>query len=158
MALSDCPPISVPVDWGNVMLTTLHVLFVGAWIGTVLVEALFERALLGQGRDKELILARLHWKVDKLVELPLLIAVAVSGVKLLQNGPLDNLLRTKLVCAILAISANLYCIWLVRLRLRAAEAGAWETFDQIDRRQHMVGAIVLAGLLAAAGLGAYRLT
>ncbi|NBW75277.1 MAG: hypothetical protein EBR34_05690 [Sphingomonadaceae bacterium] len=139
-------------------LPTFHALLVGAWIGIVLIEALFERALRGQGRDKELLLARLHWKVDKVVELPLLIAVVVSGAKLLQGVPLDGLLRAKLACAALAVFANLYCIWLVKLRLKMAEAGAWELFAMIDRRQHVVGAVVLAALLAAAGLGLYRLT
>ena len=88
------------------MLAALHMLFAGAWIGTVLVEALFERALLGLGRDKELILARLHWKVDKLVELPLLLATVISGARLLRNVPLDGLLRGKLACAALAMFAG----------------------------------------------------
>ena len=135
------------------MLIALHLLAAGAWIGTVLVEALFERALLGQGREQELILARLHWKVDKLVELPLLLVVIASGAKLLRDVPLDGMLRAKLACAALAVFANLYCIWLVRLRLKMAEAGAWDLFAMIDRRQHQIGALVLAGLLGAAALG-----
>ena len=100
----------------------------------------------------ELALARLHWQVDKLVELPLLIAVVASGAKLLRDVQLDGLLRAKLACAALAVFANLYCIWLVRLRLKVAEAGAWELFAMIDRRQHQIGALVLIGLLGAAGL------
>lgn len=138
------------------MLLTLHLLAAGAWIGTVLVEALFERALLGRGREQELILARLHWNVDKLVELPLLIVTLASGIKLLNEVPLDTMLRAKLACAALAIFANLYCIWLVRLRLKVAEAGAWELFAIIDKRQHQVGALVMLGLLGAAGLGMAR--
>lgn len=138
------------------MLLTLHLLAAGVWIGTVLVEALFERALLGKGREQELILARLHWKVDKLVELPLLIVTLASGIKLLNQVPLDTMLRAKLACAALAIFANLYCIWLVRLRLKVAEAGAWELFAIIDKHQHQVGALVLLGLLGAAGLGMAR--
>lgn len=135
------------------MLVALHLLAAGAWIGCALVEALFERALLGQGREQELILARLHWKVDKLVELPLLLLVIASGAKLLRDVPLDGMLRAKLACAALAVFANLYCIWLVRLRLKMAEAGAWDLFAMIDRRQHQIGALVLAGLLGAAALG-----
>lgn len=138
------------------MLAALHMLFAGAWIGTVLVEALFERALLGQGRGPELTLARLHWQVDKLIELPLLIATVVSGARLLRDMPLDGLLRAKLACAALAVFANLYCIWLVRLRLRMAEAGAWDLFAMIDKRQHQIGALVLIGLLGAAALGTVR--
>jgi hypothetical protein len=34
-----------------------------------------------------------------------------------------------------------------------AEAGAWELFAMIDKRQHQIGALVLLGLLGAAGLG-----
>ena len=135
------------------MLATLHAILAGAWIGTVLVEALFERALLGQGRDKELILARLHWKVDLVVELPLLIAVAVSGAALLGQMPSGGLFAAKLACAAVAIIANLYCIWLVKVRLERAEAGDWAGFEQVDHRQHQFGALVLLGLLGAAGLG-----
>ncbi|WP_088307645.1 hypothetical protein [Novosphingobium sp. B 225] len=137
----------------NSALPGLHAILAGAWIGTVLVEALFERALLGQGRDKELLLARLHWKVDKWVELPLLIAVVVSGTRLLRDMPMDGLLRAKLACAALAVFANLYCIVLVRIRLRMAEAGQWALFEMVDKRQHLFGAVVLIGLLGAAGLG-----
>ena len=135
------------------MVQILHLLAVGAWIATVLVEALFERALLGQGRDKELILAKLHWKVDKLIELPLLVVVVASGATLLGNIPLDGLFMAKLACAGLAIGANLYCVRLVKLRLNLAEAGAWDEFTNVDKRQHQFGALVLLGLLGAAGLG-----
>ncbi len=136
----------------NPALPGLHAILAGAWIGCVLVEALFERALLGQGRDKELLLARLHWKVDKWVELPLLIAVVVTGAKVLRGVEMDTMLRAKLACAALAIFANLYCIVLVRIRLRMAEAGQWALFEMVDRRQHLFGAVVLIGLLGAAGL------
>lgn len=134
------------------MIAMLHAVLAGAWIGCVLVEALVERALLGQGRDKDLLLARLHWKIDKAVELPLLGGVIATGAKLLPGVPMDGLFKAKLACAALAIFANLYCAVLVRLRLRMAEAGAWELFAMVDRRQHQVGALVLLGLLGAGGL------
>jgi len=135
------------------MLIYFHLLLVGAWIGTVLVEALFERALLGQGRDKELILARLHWKVDKLVEFPLLVLVAATGAAMLGQMLPGGLFHAKLACAAVAILTNLYCIWLVKVRLDHAEAGDWAGFERVDRRQHQFGAVVLLGLLGAVGLG-----
>jgi hypothetical protein len=52
------------------LLLPLHLLFVGLWLGSVLTEALFERALLGQGRPAELILTRLHIRVDLAIEIP----------------------------------------------------------------------------------------
>jgi hypothetical protein len=142
------------------MLLPLHALLAGAWIGCVLVEALFERALLGQGRDKDLLCARLHWKVDKLVEGPLLVAVAITG--FLNARPIhqadagDALLHTKVALGVIAILANIWCIWLVKIRLRHAEAGDWEAFERVDHRQHQWGAVVLIGLLGAAGLGLWR--
>ena len=47
------------------VLLTCHLLSVGLWLGCVLTEALFERALLGQGPQAELTLAKLHWRVDQ---------------------------------------------------------------------------------------------
>lgn len=135
----------------------IHGLLAGAWIGCVLVEALFERALLGLGRDNELILARLHWKVDLFIEGPLLVAVAITGLVLVwpihQAHAGGTLLHTKLAFAVIAILANLRCIWLVKLRLGHAEAGRWEEFERADHSQHRWGALVLLGLLGAATLG-----
>lgn len=135
------------------MNPSLHALLAGAWIGCVLVEALFERALLGQGRDKELILARLHWKVDLWVEGPLLLAVMLTGGMMVHLYPIDGLLMAKLACAAVAILANIWCIWLVRVRLAHAEAGDWAAFERFDHSQHKWGALVLLGLLGAAVLG-----
>ena len=135
------------------MNPSLHALLAGAWIGCVLVEALFERALLGQGRDKELILARLHWKVDLWVEGPLLLAVMLTGGMMVHLYPIDGLLMAKLACAAVAILANIWCIWLVRVRLAHAEAGDWTAFERVDHSQHKWGALVLLGLLGAAVLG-----
>ena len=135
------------------MILAVHLVLVGAWLGAVLVAALAERALLGQGREQDLLLARLRWKIDRLVALPLLLAVIATGARLLPAAPGDPWFKAKLACGALAIFANLYCIWLVRLRLRMAEAGAWDLFAIIARRQHQVGAVVLIALLAAMGLG-----
>lgn len=135
------------------MAPGLHALLAGAWIGCVLVEALFERALLGKGREQELILARLHWKVDLLVEAPLLLAVAVTGALNFAGRPVDALLGAKLAFAAVAILANLYCIWLVKVRLDRAEAGDWAGFEKADHIQHKAGALVLLALLGAAGIG-----
>ena len=134
----------------------IHALLAGAWIGCVLVEALFERALLGSGRDKELILARLHRKVDLYIEGPLLAGVVVTGAMMVSMMPIDGLLKAKLAFAVTAILANIWCIWLVRLRLGHAEAGRWEEFERVDHSQHRWGAVVMIGLLGAATIGLWR--
>lgn len=136
-------------------LLPLHLVCVGVWLGCVLTEALFERALLGQGRAFELVLVALHKKVDLFIEVPAFVGVLVTGALMLHGAPPSNLLHAKAGLGILAIAANAYCVWLVFRRGAAAQAGDWETFARIDHAQHKWGAVVLICILAALGLGFY---
>ena len=117
------------------LLLPLHLTFVGLWLGCVVTEALFERALLGQGRDKELILAALHKRVDVFIEIPAFALVLATGALLL------------------AIAANIYCVSLVFHRHRHALRGDWPAFERADHLQHKIGAVVLLGILGALGPG-----
>jgi hypothetical protein len=63
------------------MRTTLiaaHATFAAVWLGCILTEALFERALLAKGRDSQLTLAHLHVRVDKVIEIPAIFGVLLS--------------------------------------------------------------------------------
>lgn len=137
------------------ILLTLHLIFVGLWLGCVLTEALFERALLGQGRDKERILSALHKRVDVFIEIPAFTLVLVTGVLLLAHAPASALLHAKLAFAALAIGANVYCVHLVFKRHRLAAQGDWPAFESVDHLQHRMGAVVLLGMLVALSLGLY---
>lgn len=136
-------------------LLPIHLAFVGIWLGCVLTEALFERALLGQGRAQEMILARLHKRVDLFVEIPAFVVVLVTGALMLLNASASPLLHTKIGLGLLAIVANVYCVGLVFRRERAALGGNWERFAQLDHLQHKVGAIVLVSMVLALGIGVY---
>ena len=136
-------------------LLLIHLVFVGVWLGCVITEALFERALLGQGRAQELILVALHKRVDFLLEIPAFLIVMVTGGMLLAGAPPSPLLHLKIGLGLLAISANIYCVLLVLRRARAANAGRWDEFARLDHLQHRFGAVVLLGILAALGLGGY---
>jgi hypothetical protein len=135
------------------VLLPVHLTSVGLWLGCVLTEALFERALLGHGRDKELILARLHKQVDLFVEIPAIVLVLLTGVALLTTAPAHSLLHVKIGFALLAIVANAYCVHLVFRREQFASSGQWDEFDAADNAQHKFGAIVLLGILMALTLG-----
>jgi uncharacterized membrane protein len=137
------------------ILLPIHLAFAGIWLGCVLTEALFERALLGQGRAQELILAALHKRVDLIVEIPAFLAVLVTGVLMLGSAAPSSALHVKIGFGLLAIIANVYCVWLVFRRFRAAAENDWEKFSSIDHRQHQWGAVVLAGIIAALGIGIY---
>lgn len=128
-------------------------MFVGIWLGCVLTEALFERALLGKGRAQELILVALHKRVDLFIEIPAFMIVLVTGGLMLAGVSPGTGLRVKIALGLLAIAANVYCVWLVFRRARAAECDDWETFTALDHLQHKFGAVVLLGILTALGLG-----
>ncbi|MDR1967844.1 MAG: hypothetical protein LBQ32_04000 [Burkholderiaceae bacterium] len=133
----------------------LHLTFVGVWLGCVLTEALFERALLGQGRDKELLLCGLHKRVDLWIEIPAFVLVVITGGWMLARAQPGVLLHTKLAFALLAVAANVYCVHLVFKRDRLARRGDWQAFEAVDRLQHQWGTVVLLCMLAALGLGLY---
>jgi uncharacterized membrane protein len=137
------------------VLLLLHLAFVGVWLGCVLTEALFERALLGRGREQELLLAHLHKRVDLVVEIPAFIAVLVTGGLMLQGASPSVGLQVKVAFGLLAIAANAYCVLLVFKRQAHASAGQWESFAQVDHLQHKVGAVVLIAILAALGIGVH---
>lgn len=135
------------------LLLPLHLTFVGLWLGCVLTEALFERALLGHGRDKELILSALHRRVDLFIEIPAFVLVLATGGLLLAGAQPSGRLHAKLGLALLAVAANVYCVYLVFKRHRLALQGDWQGFEKADHLQHKIGAVVLLGILGALGLG-----
>lgn len=140
------------------LLLLTHLVFAGLWLGCVLTEVLFERALLGRGRDSEAILAELHRRVDLFVEIPAFLAVLLTGTLMVANLNPTPALYTKIAFGALAIIANIFCVRLVLRRTRAATNGQWEEFARLDHLQHKLGAVVLLGILAALGMGSYIVT
>lgn len=140
------------------MWVLLHVLGAGVWLGCVLTEVAFERALSGQGPDMDKRLAHLHWRVDVWIEGPALVLVGLTGGVLWSAARGDAALLVMATAGGTAIVANLRCMHLVWQRDRAAQAGDPERFADLDWLQHRWGAGVLLGLLVAAGAGvAHRL-
>lgn len=137
------------------LLLPIHLAAAGIWLGCVLTEALFERALLGRGREQELLLAGLHKRVDLIVEIPAILIVLVTGGLMLQGAAPGALLHTKIAFGLLAVVANAYCVWLVFRRFGQASSGDWDAFARTDHLQHQIGAIVLVGILAALSIGLY---
>ena len=137
------------------VLLPLHLAFVGIWLGCVITEAIFERALLGKGRTQELILVALHKRVDLVVEIPAFIAVLVTGAAMLSSVNPSPLLTTKIAFGLLAIATNIYCVWLVFRRAQAALSDQQAEFTRLDHLQHKFGAVVLLALVAALAIGVY---
>ena len=99
-------------------VTVAHLVLLGLWGGVVAAEAVLELYPV-----KHPAFARhtavVHYWIDLLVELPLIVGVALSGVILAAlRWPLTSWHWVKLVAAAGAIVANLTCIVLVIRRYR----------------------------------------
>lgn len=137
----------------NSLLLSIHLVAAGLWLGCVLTEVFFERAL--QGKEQAQLLAGLHQRVDLFVEIPAFLTVLVTGGLMVSGIPLTPLLYTKIGVGLVAIAANIYCAWLVFRRADAAMSNQWQVFSHLDHLQHQFGAVVLFGILGALGLGVY---
>ena len=134
------------------LLLLLHLTFAGAWLGCILVEAFFEH---GSGPDMRLFISKLHWNVDRAIEIPAFLGVALTGALLLSRTQMTPLLWTKAAFGAVAILFNIVCVWIVRVRLGHAIRGDEAAWLRWDYWQHKLGGVVLAGLLAALGIGAH---
>jgi uncharacterized membrane protein len=137
----------------NSILLPLHLSCIGVWLGCILTETLFERALLGKGREQELILVGLHKRVDLFVEIPAFSAVLITGALILPMAKDSGLLHLKIALGLLAIATNIYCVRLVFQRADAATRGEWEAFSRLDHKQHLYGAVVLLAIVLALIVG-----
>ena len=86
------------------------------WLGVVITEVLFEFA----GSDAESLraAARFHYNVDKFGELPILVAVLVTGTILaVRAWPLTPLHIIKIASSLIAVGSALICVlWVFRRR------------------------------------------
>jgi len=138
------------------LLLALHLIFASVWLGCILTEALFERALLAEDRAAHRVLARLHVRVDKLIELPAILGVLGTGLALFsQSWPRTPSFYVMAGTGVAAIGLNVFCVWLVYRRRSAASTGAWSMFDRLDHIQHKAGAGVLLLVLTALAAGVW---
>ena len=132
----------------------LHLTFAGVWLGCILVEVAFEHGS-GGGSDMRLFISKLHWNVDKIIEIPAFAGVLLTGGVLLMQAAVTPLLWTKAAFGAVAILFNVVCVWLVRVRLAHAQTDDALAWERADYWQHKLGAVVLIAMLAVLGIGAY---
>jgi hypothetical protein len=93
-----------------------HLMVICIWLGIVMTEALFEFS----GSDAESLraAARFHYTVDKYGELPILVAVLVTGTILaVRAWPLTTLHFIKIAASLVAVASNLVCaVWVFQRR------------------------------------------
>ena len=136
------------------LVSIIHLVLLGLWGGVVATESVLE---LYPYRRKDLHShsIRYHFWIDLLVELPLVIGVIATGLTLVALAwPITLIHLVKILCAALAITANLVCIALVLRRKSSLEAGASENeLWGSTRRIVLCAAFGLPFAACAAGLG-----
>jgi hypothetical protein len=93
-----------------------HLVALGMWLGVVVTEVLFEFA--GSDADALRAAARFHYNVDKFGELPILVAVLVTGLVLaVRAWPLTPLHIVKITASLIAVLSALVCVlWVFQRR------------------------------------------
>lgn len=136
------------------LVSIVHLVMLCLWGGVVAAEAVLE---LYPYRRKSLHehSIRYHYWIDILVELPLVIAVFSTGMILVVLAwPLTAIHLFKILCAAVAITANLVCIFLVLQRKRRLEEGAPEKeLWRSTRKIVLCAALGLPLAACAAGMG-----
>ena len=125
-------------------LVAAHIMFVGLWGGLVLVEIAFE-AQVFRGKLDERSVAALHRITDRLIELPILIAVIVTGWMLWKQTGFDHELLPKVMFGLGAVVANAVCYIVVEMR--ASEALRTADSEEVNYRIRRLS-IVLASTIA----------
>jgi len=130
------------------LVTMVHLIMLSMWGGVVATEAVIE---IYPFRTHDLAEAtiRLHFWIDLLVELPLVLAVVATGIaSVCLSEQITGMHVVKIAFAGAAVGVNLFCIVVVLRRDRQRRAGA--TPERLRRASQVVLACFAVGLACAA--------
>lgn len=135
------------------ILPLVHLMVLSMWGGVVATEAVIEIAPFRR-KDLQEAAIRLHYWIDLLVELPLVVAVVVTGTTLLvMTDDITRLHVIKVVFGGTAVAVNLFCIGMVLWRARRLEQGDESSLWRASRVVLACFAVGLAFAAVAATLG-----
>ncbi len=135
-------------------LLTLHVLALGVWIGVVAAEFVIE--FDGMKDDASHIKAsKLHYATDIWIEIPSFMVVLVTGLLMLDADRLSGLFLYKVIFGLLAVAANIVCVYAVFKRRSYAVSGDIAGMASTDPAMKLGGACFIPTFMIALALGAY---
>lgn len=119
----------------------LHLFCVGLWFGCIGVEIVIELLGLsspaaGQHASK------IHFYTDFFIELPAILTVLVTGFLLFDFNKLSLIYGIKLACGLIAILANLACVFFVVKR-------KWAVDDQNQQAEKHYNKLIFLSFTAA---------
>ncbi len=136
-------------------LTTIHLCAVAFWFGVVGAEFIIERSR-ADSKPHGYAVARNHYWIDLMLEMPAYVLVAVSGLLLLCQTEITVLLAVKVVAGMIAVGINAICIVPVWRRKLASDI---DNLPDVVRFSKYIDKITWVGLPAgvvALTLGLYR--
>jgi len=126
----------------------VHVFALGVWMGCVTIEAILE-ALAHRDPALGAAVARMHFWIDMLVEVPTFTLVALSGAVMLRLELLHGAYALMVIVGSVAIAVNLWCVLPVVRRKSAADSNDAAGLDVQSRRIYRAFAVgVPLGLMA----------
>ena len=139
-------------------LQLLHLSAVMFWIGCVATEIIVEQ-YGGRHPLWKLAVPDLHRMIDRWVEIPAFVTVLITGALLFdhQRFLTEGLYQLKISAGLAAVFANLFCLYPVRQRYLATEAGQEQSARRYGR---WIDASALLGMpfgAIALGIGIYWL-
>jgi hypothetical protein len=125
-------------------LTTIHLCAISFWFGVIGAEFVIERSR-AESKPHGFAVARNHYWIDLLLEIPAAIIVLISGALMLSSVALTPLLVVKVLAGSIAVGVNLICIVPVARRKAAADA---QQLAEVVRHSRRIDQITVIGLPA----------
>jgi len=137
-------------------ILALHIFAVIFWAGILAVETVIELQSGKLGAEAEYTLARYHFLIDTRLEIPTFMTVLITGFILFDPAQFQGIYAVKVVCGVLGVLANMYCVLPVMQRKAAAERGDYAAVEHQSRLifRTIVG---FTFILIALGIGLYWL-
>lgn len=123
----------------------LHVCAASFWFGIVGAEFVIERSR-AESRSHGYAVARNHYWIDVLLEVPVALVVLVTGLVLLRTADITPLLVVKVVAGTVAVAVNVLCLVPVTRRKTAADQ---DRLPEVIRQSRLIDRITAIGLPAA---------
>lgn len=135
----------------------IHLIAIAFWGGIIAVEIVLELFARRRPEYFELI-AQIHYIVDLWIELPTILVVMVSGIAMLEWSYLSGWFLVKIMGAMLAIIANLACVFFVIKRKQALALGQSAKAQNYKRIIDITPLVGVPGALMAFIIGMLRLS
>ena len=134
----------------------IHLMAIGIWAGCVATEIVCELTQK-HNQNGDQFVARLHWNIDKFVEIPAILMALVTGALLLETAPSDPVITIKIISGIAAVCLNTIASFTVYKRYKCYLENDMEGYNKFDLLHERVGVGCVLTISIAIISGGYYL-